>query len=112
MSNETKLTPLGILLSPFSVLAKMAKSGPDVDTELGLDVNSSDKTEAVLAESLENVDKKVENFGNSGKSQKRSEVIKAVKVEQKELKQKEESQKEEKTQKQKDVKEQNNQLER
>ena len=111
MSNEIKLTPLGILLSPFIVLVKMAKSGPDVDTELGLNVNSSDKTEAVLAESLENVDKKVENFGNSGKSQKRSEVIEAVKVEQKELKQREESQKEEKAQRQKDVKEQNNQLE-
>ena len=92
MNNEVKLSFWEILLSPFISMKNMVTSKSDVDTDFELSENSTDKVEADLAQSSKIIDNKVENYGNSGKAQRR-EVLKAVKVEQKDLKPKEEAKK-------------------
>lgn len=92
MNNEVKLSFWEILLSPFISMKNMVTSKSDVDTDFELSENSTNEIEAELAKSLEGIDNKVEKFGNSGKAQRR-EVLKAVKVEQKDLKPKEEAKK-------------------
>ena len=92
MNNDVKLSFWEILFSPFISLGKMVRSKPDVDTDLVLNENSANKVEADLAQSSKSIDAKVENYGNSGKAQRR-EVLKSVKVEQKDLKQKDDAKK-------------------
>ena len=102
MNNEVKLSFWEILLSPFISMKNMVTSKSDVDTDFELSENSTDKVEADLAQSSKIIDNKVENYGNSSKAQRR-EVLKAVKVEQKDLKQKEEAKKIESKQKEQQI---------
>ena len=85
MKEELKLNFWQILMSPFISMRSMVSSESDLDSELELREDSSDKTEVDLAQSSKNIDKKVSAYGNSGKSQKRA-GINNIKVDQKDLK--------------------------
>ena len=84
MDRDIKLNFWQILASPFVAVINMVKSKSDTEPDIELNIDSTDKTEAELAKSAENIDSKVDAYGNSGKAQKR-EVLKSVKVEKKDL---------------------------
>lgn len=84
MDREVKLNSWQILASPFVSLKNMVTSKSDIDPEIELNIDSSDKVEAELAKSSESIDSKVDAYGNAGKAQRR-EVLKSVKVDKKDL---------------------------
>ena len=90
MDKEVKLGFLQILASPFVILKNMVTSKSDIDSEIELNTDSSDKVEAELAKSSESIDNKVDAYGNSGKAQRR-EVLKSVRVDTKDLQPQEKS---------------------
>ena len=84
VEGDTSLSFREIVFSPIFALWRMANGKEDVDTDLDLDLNSTNKLEAVLAKSQQEIDTKVDNYGGSGKAQRR-ETLKAVKVDPKDL---------------------------
>ena len=84
MDRDIKLNFLQIIASPFVMIKDMVTSKSDIEPDRELDIDSTDKTEVELAKSSESIDNKVNAYGNSGKAQRR-EVLKSVKVEQKDL---------------------------
>ena len=84
MDRDIKLNFLQIIASPFVMIKDMVTSKSDIEPDRELDIDSTDKTEVELAKSSESIDNKVNAYGNSGKAQ-RKEVLKSVKVEQKDL---------------------------
>ena len=84
MDREVKLSFWQILASPFVSIKNMVTSENDIEPDVELSVDSTDATEKALAESSRTIDSKVDAYGNSGKAQ-RSETLKAVKVEKKDL---------------------------
>ena len=75
-----------IVFSPIITLWEMAKSKGEVEAE-ELNLESSDKTERLLAESQESINERVNRYGSSSSKAQRSEMMKkvAVKVEKKNL---------------------------
>ena len=61
MENENKLSFWEIVFSPFATLKNMVTSNSDVTEDIELNINSSDKIEAVLAKSFEGIDEEVQN---------------------------------------------------
>ena len=84
MDREVKLSFWQILASPFSIFKDMVTSKNDIEPEVELSVDSTDKTVKALAESSKSIDNKVGAYGNSGKAQRR-ETLKAVKVKKEDL---------------------------
>ena len=84
MDREVKLSFWQILASPFVSIKNMVTSENDIEPDVDLSVDSTDKTVKELAESSKSIDSKVDAYGNSGKAQRR-ETLKAVKVEKKDL---------------------------
>ena len=84
MDRDIKLNFWQILASPFATIKNMVTSKSDVDSEIELNMDSSDKVESELAKSSESIDSKVDAYGNAGKAQRR-EVLKSVKVDKKDL---------------------------
>ena len=84
MDRDIKLNFWQILTSPFATIKNMVTSKSDIEPDIELNIDSTDKTEAELAKSSESIDSKVDAYGNSGKAQRR-EVLKSVKVEKKDL---------------------------
>ena len=75
-----------IVFSPIITLWEMAKSKGEVESE-ELNLESSDKTERLLAESQESINERVNRYGSSSSKAQRSEMMKkvAVKVQKKNL---------------------------
>ncbi len=84
MDREVKLSFWQILASPVRIFKDMVTSENDIEPDVELSVDSTDKTVKELAESSKSIDSKVDAYGNSGKAQRR-ETLKAVKVEKKDL---------------------------
>ena len=84
VEGDTSLSFAEIVFAPIFALWGMANGKEDVDTDLDLDLNSTNKLEAVLAKSQQEIDTKVDNYGGSSKA-KRRETLKAVKVEKNDL---------------------------
>ena len=74
---------MGIPFVNFSFI-KRALNQIDIDEE-DLDIDSTDKVEAELAKSSEEIDEKFSKYGKSSKAQRR-ETLKEVHVSQKDLK--------------------------
>ena len=89
MDREVKLSFWQILTSPFVSLKNMVSSNNDVEQDVELSVDSTDKIEKELAESSKAIESKVDAYGNSGKGKsgkaQRRETLKAVKVDKKDL---------------------------
>ena len=75
-----------IVFSPIIALWKMANSEGEVEAK-ELNLESSDKTERLLAESQESINERVNRYGSSSSKAQRSEMMKkvAVKVQKKNL---------------------------
>ena len=84
MDRDIKLNFWQILSSPFATIKNMVTSKSDVEPDIELNIDSTDKTEEELAKSSKRIESKVDAYGNSGKAQRR-EVLKSVKVEKKDL---------------------------
>ena len=84
MDREVKLSFWQILTSPFRIVKDMVTSGNDIEADVELSADSTDKTVKELAESSRSIDSKIDAYGNSGKA-KRRETLKAVKVEKNDL---------------------------
>ncbi len=69
-----------IVFSPIIALWKMANSEGEVEAE-ELNLESSDKTERLLAESQESINERVNRYGSSSSKAQRSEMMKKVAVE-------------------------------
>ena len=63
-ARDVKLNFWQILFSPFISLKNMVSSGPEVENDIELNIDSTNKQEAALAKSLEKVDSEVQNYGN------------------------------------------------
>ena len=89
MDREVKLSFGQILASPFTAFWGMVTSKNDIEPEVELSIDSTDKTEKELAESSKSIDSKVDAYGNSGKGKsgkaQRRETLESVKVEKKDL---------------------------
>ena len=89
ITSEDKTTNpniIQIVFSPIIALWKMANSEGEVEAE-ELNLESSDKTERLLAESQESINERVNRYGSSSSKAQRSEMMKkvAVKVQKKNL---------------------------
>ena len=71
IDNNIKSNVIEILFSPFLTLVSMANSREDISDEIDLDPNSSNETEAYLANNQYEVDEKVKNYGGKGKTNKK-----------------------------------------
>ena len=85
VEGDTSLSFREIVFSPIFALWRMANGKEDVDTDLDLDLNSTNKLEAVLAKSQQEIDTKVDNYGGSGKAQRRETLKDNVKLNPKDL---------------------------
>ena len=83
MDREVKLSFWQILASPFRIVKDMVTSENDIEPDVKLSVDSTDKTVKELAESSRSIDSKIDAYGNSGKAQRRETLD--VKVEKKDL---------------------------
>lgn len=82
---DVKFSFLEIAFSPILTLISYAKSKEEINTDLDLDLNSSNATEVELAKSQKEIDAKVENFGGSGKAQRQA-MLNKTKVNPKDIK--------------------------
>ena len=79
IDENVKLNPIQIIFSPLLALWRMASSEPEID-EIELNPNSSDRTEAYLANNQDKVDKMIEKYATRGKAEKQK-GIKGIEVE-------------------------------
>ena len=85
MDKEVRLSFWQILMSPFISLKNMVTTENEVDSEIKLREDSTNKIESDLAKSSKSIDSRVDAYGNSGKAQSRG-GLQSVKVDQKDLK--------------------------
>lgn len=79
LDRDTKLSITEIIFSPILALWNMASSNEDIPDEIELNPNSSDRTEAYLANSQKEVDEEVKKYGMT-KVSKRAGKIQGIKV--------------------------------